>query len=192
MGPGTEWAGISATPVRATNASVSSRRTRTRHTTGRTASRSHARQDIAPRRRTHASTAYSTTTRLKRTSTGAKTSASAATSSKTPGACNRSHMTYHPALKRCLLTTIGEGKDTRLAGGFGVYDAPEPWGHGPRFITRRTGTSAAASPAAFRQSGSVRTAPPRGSSSPGMTVSRCGRSHAICIQTKEAGSFHER
>jgi hypothetical protein len=47
---------------------------------------------------------------------------------KNPGACYRSHMTYHPALKRYLLTTIGEGKDTRFAGGFGIYDAPEPWG----------------------------------------------------------------
>ncbi len=45
-----------------------------------------------------------------------------------PGACYRSHMTYHPGLKRYLLTTIGRGADTRYAGGFGVYDAPEPWG----------------------------------------------------------------
>jgi hypothetical protein len=45
-----------------------------------------------------------------------------------PGSCYRSHMTYNPALKRYLLTTIGEGKDTRFAGGFGIYDSPEPWG----------------------------------------------------------------
>jgi hypothetical protein len=45
-----------------------------------------------------------------------------------PGACYRSHMTYNSALKRYLFTTIGEGKDTRFAGGFGIYDAPEPWG----------------------------------------------------------------
>lgn len=45
-----------------------------------------------------------------------------------PGACYRSHITYHPGLKRYLLTTIGRGADTRYSGGFGVYDAPEPWG----------------------------------------------------------------
>lgn len=45
-----------------------------------------------------------------------------------PGACYRSHMTWNPALKRYLLTSIGEGKDTRFAGGFGIYEAPEPWG----------------------------------------------------------------
>ena len=32
------------------------------------------------------------------------------------------------ALKRYLLIMIGPGNDTRFAGGFGVYDAPEPWG----------------------------------------------------------------
>ena len=37
-------------------------------------------------------------------------------------------MTYNPALKRYLLTSIGQGKDTRFAGGFGIYDAPKPWG----------------------------------------------------------------
>ncbi len=45
-----------------------------------------------------------------------------------PGACYRSHLTYHPGLRRYLLTTIGRGTDTRYAGGFGIYDAPEPWG----------------------------------------------------------------
>jgi CubicO group peptidase (beta-lactamase class C family) len=45
-----------------------------------------------------------------------------------PASCYRSHLTYNPALKRYLLTTIGQGKDTRFAGGFGIYDAPEPWG----------------------------------------------------------------
>lgn len=44
------------------------------------------------------------------------------------GACYRSHITYHAASKRYLLTTIGRGTDTRYAGGFGVFDAPEPWG----------------------------------------------------------------
>jgi hypothetical protein len=45
-----------------------------------------------------------------------------------PGACYRSHMTYHPGLKRYLLTMTGRGVDTRFAGGFGIYDAPAPWG----------------------------------------------------------------
>jgi hypothetical protein len=48
------------------------------------------------------------------------------------GAVCRSHITYNPALKRYLLTMIGpniDGRyDGRFAGGFGVYDAPEPWG----------------------------------------------------------------
>lgn len=44
------------------------------------------------------------------------------------GACYRSHITYSPGLKRYLLTTTGRGTDTRYAGGFGIYDAPEPWG----------------------------------------------------------------
>jgi CubicO group peptidase (beta-lactamase class C family) len=45
-----------------------------------------------------------------------------------PGAVCRSHVTYHPALKRYLLTLIGPVIDGRFAGGLGVYDAPEPWG----------------------------------------------------------------
>jgi hypothetical protein len=47
------------------------------------------------------------------------------------GAVCRSHVTYNPALNRYLLTLIGpviDGIDGRFAGGFGVYDAPEPWG----------------------------------------------------------------
>ncbi len=45
-----------------------------------------------------------------------------------PGACYRPRVTYHPVLKRYLLNMIGPGGDTRFAGGFGIYDAPEPWG----------------------------------------------------------------
>jgi CubicO group peptidase (beta-lactamase class C family) len=48
-----------------------------------------------------------------------------------PGAVCREHVTYNPALKRYLLVLIGpviDGIDGRFAGGFGVYDAPEPWG----------------------------------------------------------------
>lgn len=44
------------------------------------------------------------------------------------GACYRMHVTYNPGLKRYLLTMTGKGRDTRFLGGFGVYDAPEPWG----------------------------------------------------------------
>ncbi len=35
---------------------------------------------------------------------------------------------YNPALKRYLWCQIIPGGDTRFAGGFGIYDAPEPWG----------------------------------------------------------------
>ncbi len=45
-----------------------------------------------------------------------------------PGACYRTHVVYNPGLKRYILTMAGAGDDTRFSGGFGVYDAPEPWG----------------------------------------------------------------
>lgn len=50
-----------------------------------------------------------------------------------PGRCLRSQITYNPGLKRYLWwqQIPGEGQagvDTRFHGGFGVYDAPEPWG----------------------------------------------------------------
>jgi hypothetical protein len=52
-----------------------------------------------------------------------------------PGCCLRSAMTYVPALCRYLWwqqIPAPEGSrdrgDTRFAGGFGIYDAPEPWG----------------------------------------------------------------
>jgi len=45
-----------------------------------------------------------------------------------PGAVCRSHVTYSDALKRYLLVVIGPAVDGRFAGGFGVYDAAEPWG----------------------------------------------------------------
>lgn len=45
-----------------------------------------------------------------------------------PGRCYRSGITYNSALKRYLWCQILPGGDTRYAGGFGIYDAPEPWG----------------------------------------------------------------
>ncbi|MDZ4403398.1 MAG: serine hydrolase [Prosthecobacter sp.] len=45
-----------------------------------------------------------------------------------PGACYRSSISYHPALKRYLWCQTGLGEDTRYRGGFAIYDAPEPWG----------------------------------------------------------------
>jgi len=45
-----------------------------------------------------------------------------------PGKCYRNQMTYNAALKRYLWCQIGPGHDTRFAGGFAIYDAPEPWG----------------------------------------------------------------
>jgi CubicO group peptidase (beta-lactamase class C family) len=40
----------------------------------------------------------------------------------------RSQVSYHPALKRYFLCQIHPEGDARFAGGFGIYDAPEPWG----------------------------------------------------------------
>ncbi|MBN2474477.1 MAG: serine hydrolase [Pirellulales bacterium] len=45
-----------------------------------------------------------------------------------PGRCYRSAVSYNAALKRYLWCQILPGDDTRFEGGFGVYDAPEPWG----------------------------------------------------------------
>jgi len=45
-----------------------------------------------------------------------------------PGRCYRSGISYNAALKRYLWCQIIPGDDTRFGGGFGVYDAPEPWG----------------------------------------------------------------
>jgi CubicO group peptidase (beta-lactamase class C family) len=44
------------------------------------------------------------------------------------GQCYRLGVTYNAGLKRYLLCMTGAGNDTRFAGGFGIYDAPEPWG----------------------------------------------------------------
>ena len=45
-----------------------------------------------------------------------------------PGAVCRSHTTYHPSLKRYLLTMTGPGSEPRFEGSLGTYDAPEPGG----------------------------------------------------------------
>ncbi|MEZ4662319.1 MAG: hypothetical protein R2911_32620 [Caldilineaceae bacterium] len=47
-----------------------------------------------------------------------------------PGLARRSGISYIPALKRYLWwqQSSSSSEDTRFAGGFGVYDAPEPWG----------------------------------------------------------------
>jgi CubicO group peptidase (beta-lactamase class C family) len=54
-----------------------------------------------------------------------------------PGKCYRGGITYNPGLRRylwCQILPGGEaprfrpGSDPRFAGGFAVYDAPEPWG----------------------------------------------------------------
>ena len=47
------------------------------------------------------------------------------------GQCRRSSISYHPRLGRYLLwqqLTGEDDTDTRFEGGFGLYDAPEPWG----------------------------------------------------------------
>jgi CubicO group peptidase (beta-lactamase class C family) len=48
-----------------------------------------------------------------------------------PGRCARSSVCYLPGLKRYLWwqnIPNGSDVDTRFRGGFGLYDAPEPWG----------------------------------------------------------------
>ena len=44
------------------------------------------------------------------------------------GQCYRLGLTYNSGLKRYLLCMTGAGRDAWFAGGFGIYDAPEPWG----------------------------------------------------------------
>lgn len=45
-----------------------------------------------------------------------------------PGGCYRSSVSFHPGLKRYLWCQTGPGDAPRFAGGFGIFDAPEPWG----------------------------------------------------------------
>lgn len=45
-----------------------------------------------------------------------------------PGRCYRSGLSYNASLKRYLWCQTIPGGDTRFAGGFAIYDAPEPWG----------------------------------------------------------------
>jgi hypothetical protein len=42
--------------------------------------------------------------------------------------CYRSSISYHAGLQRYLACLVLPGGDARFAGGFGIYDAPEPWG----------------------------------------------------------------
>jgi len=44
------------------------------------------------------------------------------------GRCYRSGLTYNAGLRRYLWCQVLPGADPRFSGGFGVYDAPEPWG----------------------------------------------------------------
>jgi len=44
------------------------------------------------------------------------------------GQCYRSSVSYNTPLRRYLWCQTGTGNDTRFKGGFGIYDAPEPWG----------------------------------------------------------------
>lgn len=52
-----------------------------------------------------------------------------------PGRCYRGQMTYNAGLRRYLWCQTGSGQDTRFAGGFGIYDAPEPWGPWTKVFT---------------------------------------------------------
>ena len=44
------------------------------------------------------------------------------------GRCYRSGISYDAGLKRYLWCQVLPGGDPRFRGGFGIYDAPEPWG----------------------------------------------------------------
>jgi hypothetical protein len=44
------------------------------------------------------------------------------------GRCYRSSVSYNAALRRYFWCQTLPGGDTRFRGGFGIYDAPEPWG----------------------------------------------------------------
>jgi hypothetical protein len=44
------------------------------------------------------------------------------------GRCYRSGISYNAGLNRYLWCQIQPGPDPRFRGGFGIYDAPEPWG----------------------------------------------------------------
>ncbi len=44
------------------------------------------------------------------------------------GACYRSGISYNAGLKRYFWCQVLPGDDPRFRGGFGIYDAPEPWG----------------------------------------------------------------
>lgn len=44
------------------------------------------------------------------------------------GQCYRSGISYDAGLKRYLWCQVLPGGDPRFRGGFGIYDAPEPWG----------------------------------------------------------------
>jgi hypothetical protein len=44
------------------------------------------------------------------------------------GKCYRSGISYNAGLKRYLWCQILPGGDPRFKGGFGIYDAPQPWG----------------------------------------------------------------
>jgi hypothetical protein len=45
-----------------------------------------------------------------------------------PAGCDRSTISYDAGLKRYLWCQTLPGGDARFRGGFGIYDAPEPWG----------------------------------------------------------------
>jgi len=45
-----------------------------------------------------------------------------------PGKCYRSSASYHPGSKRYLWIQTLPGGDPFSGGGFGIYDAPDPWG----------------------------------------------------------------
>jgi CubicO group peptidase (beta-lactamase class C family) len=44
------------------------------------------------------------------------------------GKCYRHGISYNPGVQRYMWCQVIPGEDTRFEGGFGIYEAPEPWG----------------------------------------------------------------
>ena len=95
-----------------------------------------------------------------------------------PGRCYRSGISYNAALKRYLWCQIIPGPDTRFEGGFGIYDAPEPWGPWTTvFFTEAVGRRPRRNIEHSRPSGSATTAGRSIWCSPATIIFPCGKQH---------------
>ena len=71
------------------------------------------------------------------------------------GGCYRAAVSYNAGLRRYLWCQTLPGGDARFRGGFGIYDAPEPWGPwtAAYFTEPRNGMSGGERRAASRRNG---------------------------------------